>query len=134
MYLYYFRWETPIDGGRLKSPHTIEIPFAFDNVKVARLTASSPDAPALADKVSDAWIAFARNRRPEHAEAAALAGVQPEGPPTMVFDNAERGGERSDAGAAARDVQRDEPDVTLESGLRTLDSGLWTPDSGLWTR
>src|SRR6185436_5364942 len=39
VYLYYFRWETPIDGGRLKSPHTIEIPFAFDNVKVsARLT------------------------------------------------------------------------------------------------
>ena len=31
VYLYYFRWESPIDGGRLKSPHTIEIPFAFDN-------------------------------------------------------------------------------------------------------
>ena len=49
-----------IRQGRLKSPHTIEIPFAFDTVKVARLTATSPDAPALADKVSDAWIAFAR--------------------------------------------------------------------------
>ena len=36
VYLYYFRWETPVDGGRLKSPHTIEIPFAFDNVKVSR--------------------------------------------------------------------------------------------------
>ena len=23
VYLYYFRWETPVDGGRLKSPHTI---------------------------------------------------------------------------------------------------------------
>ena len=39
VYLYYFRWETPVDGGRLKSPHTIEIPFAFDNVDAAaRLT------------------------------------------------------------------------------------------------
>ena len=35
VYLYYFRWETPVQGGRLKSPHTIEIPFAFDNVKVS---------------------------------------------------------------------------------------------------
>ncbi|HUL83451.1 MAG TPA: carboxylesterase family protein, partial [Gammaproteobacteria bacterium] len=24
VYLYYFRWETPLEGGRLKSPHTIE--------------------------------------------------------------------------------------------------------------
>ena len=35
VYLYYFRWETPVEGGRLKSPHTIEIPFAFDNIKAA---------------------------------------------------------------------------------------------------
>src|SRR6185312_13366313 len=61
VYLYYFRWETPVQGGRLKSPHTIEIPFAFDNVKVsASLTGGGPEAMALADKVSDAWIAFAR--------------------------------------------------------------------------
>jgi para-nitrobenzyl esterase len=39
VYLYYFTWETPVQGGRLKSPHTMEIPFAFDNVKIsARMT------------------------------------------------------------------------------------------------
>ena len=77
VYLYYFRWETPVDGGRLKSPHTIEIPFAFDNVKAAtRLTGGGPEALALADKVSGAWIAFARTGDPEHAQAAAVAGVQ----------------------------------------------------------
>src|SRR6202030_2211155 len=64
VYLYYFRWETPLDGGRLKSPHTIEIPFAFDNIKTNRMTSGSPDAPALADKVSSAWIAFARTGNP----------------------------------------------------------------------
>ena len=42
VYLYYFRWETPLDGGRLKSPHTIEIPFVFDNVKTSRMTATRP--------------------------------------------------------------------------------------------
>ena len=35
VYLYYFTWETPVQGGRLKSPHTMEIPFAFDNVKIS---------------------------------------------------------------------------------------------------
>jgi para-nitrobenzyl esterase len=65
VYLYYFRWETPVEGGRLKSPHTMEIPFVFDNVQIsARLTGGGADAAALADKLSDAWIAFARTGDP----------------------------------------------------------------------
>src|SRR5205823_13205763 len=34
VFLYYFRWESPIDGGRLKSPHTIEIPFEIGRAHV----------------------------------------------------------------------------------------------------
>jgi para-nitrobenzyl esterase len=90
VYLYYFRWETPIEGGRLKSPHTIEIPFVFDNIKTSRLTSTSPDAQALADKVSDAWIAFARKGDPNTPKLprwpAFNAGVRS----TMVFDNQSR--------------------------------------------
>jgi carboxylesterase type B len=74
VYLYYFRWETPVDGGRLKSPHTIEIPFAFDNVKAAtRLTGGGPEAMALADKVATPG---SRLRRPaiRISEDAALDG------------------------------------------------------------
>ena len=60
VYLYYFTWEAPVEGGRLKSRHTIEIPFAFDNVMISvRITGGGRDAMVLADKVSDAWIAFA---------------------------------------------------------------------------
>lgn len=87
VYLYYFRWESPIDGGRLKSPHTIEIPFAFDNIKTSRLTASSPEAPALADKVSDAWIAFARKGDPNTPKLPRWPSFNPKDRPTMVFDN-----------------------------------------------
>jgi para-nitrobenzyl esterase len=90
VYLYYFRWESPIEGGRLKSPHTIEIPFAFDTVKVARLTSSSPDAPALADKVSDAWIAFARTGDPNIAKLPRWPAFEPKSRPTMVFNNQSR--------------------------------------------
>ena len=87
VYLDYFCWESPIEGGRLKSPHTIEIPFAFDTVKVARLTATSPDAPALADKVSDAWIAFARNGDPNVSKLPRWPAFDPKNRPTMVFNN-----------------------------------------------
>jgi para-nitrobenzyl esterase len=87
VYLYYFCWESPIDGGRLKSPHTIEIPFAFDNVKSSRLTSSSPDAPALAEKVSDAWIAFARKGDPNTPKLPRWPAFNPQDRPTMVFNN-----------------------------------------------
>ena len=88
VYLYYFRWETPVEGGRLKSPHTMEIPFAFDNVRSAsRLTGSGPDAMALADKVSDAWIAFARTGDPNTPKLPRWPPFNPADRPTMVFNN-----------------------------------------------
>jgi para-nitrobenzyl esterase len=87
VYLYYFRWESPIEGGRLKSPHTIEIPFVFDTIKVARLTSGSADAPALADKVSDAWIAFARKGDPNTSKLPRWPAFEPKNRPTMVFNN-----------------------------------------------
>jgi para-nitrobenzyl esterase len=88
VYLYYFRWETPVDGGRLKSPHTIEIPFAFDNVKTAAaLTGGGAAAVALADKVSDAWIAFARTGNPNSPKLPRWPAFDSAERQTMVFDN-----------------------------------------------
>ncbi|MGA7869366.1 MAG: carboxylesterase/lipase family protein [Candidatus Binatus sp.] len=66
-YLYRFDWETPVSGGRLKSPHALEIPFVFDNVGAplaARLAPDRPDVHALAHAMSDRWIAFARSGEP----------------------------------------------------------------------
>jgi para-nitrobenzyl esterase len=91
VYLYYFRWETPVNGGRLKSPHTIEIPFAFDNVKAAtRLTGGGAEAMALADKVSDTWIAFARTGNPTQPKLPRWAAYNLTERPTMVFNTESR--------------------------------------------
>ena len=90
VYLYYFRWESPVDGGRLKSPHTIEIPFAFHNLKASRLTSASPEAPALADRVSDSWIAFARKGDPNTPNLPSWPAFNPGDRPTMVFNNDSR--------------------------------------------
>jgi para-nitrobenzyl esterase len=88
VYLYYFTWETPVQGGRLKSPHTMEIPFAFDNVKIsARMTGGGADAMALADKVSDAWIAFARSGDPNTPKMPHWPAYDAKERATMVIDN-----------------------------------------------
>ena len=86
VYLYYFRWETPLDGGRLKSPHTIEIPFAFHNLDASPLTKGVSGAPALADQVSDAWIAFARTGSPNTPKLPRWPAFDAAKRPTMVFD------------------------------------------------
>jgi para-nitrobenzyl esterase len=88
VYLYYFRWETPVQGGRLKSPHTIEIPFAFDNVKIsASLTGGGAEAMALADKVSETWLAFARSGDPNNSKIPHWAKFDAKDRQTMVFNN-----------------------------------------------
>jgi para-nitrobenzyl esterase len=88
VFLYYFTWETPVQGGRLKSPHTMEIPFAFDNVKIsARMTGGGPEAVALADKVSDAWIAFAHTGDPNTPKLPHWPAYDAKDRATMVINN-----------------------------------------------
>jgi para-nitrobenzyl esterase len=88
VHLYYFTWETPVEGGRLHSPHTIEIPFAFDNVQISRgITGGGADAMALADKVSDTWIAFARTGDPNTPKLPHWPALNSADRPTMVINN-----------------------------------------------
>lgn len=89
VYLYYFAWPSPVQGGQLQSPHNIEWPFAFDNVQLcANLTGGGPEAMALADKVSDAWIAFARTGDPNTPKLPRWPAFAADERATMVFDNA----------------------------------------------
>jgi para-nitrobenzyl esterase len=67
VYQYYFTWHSPVQDGKLRAYHTLEIPFAFDVVDMCTsMTGTGADRQPLADKVSGAWAAFARTGNPNH--------------------------------------------------------------------
>ncbi|HVS64274.1 MAG TPA: carboxylesterase/lipase family protein [Thermoanaerobaculia bacterium] len=65
VYVYRLTWETPANGGIFRTPHTLEIPFVFDNVEESRvLVGDTEEANVLGEMMSDAWISFARTGKP----------------------------------------------------------------------
>ena len=64
VFVYLFTWETPVLGGRLRSCHTLEIPFVFNTADTAALTGDDPARLPLGEAMARAWIAFARSGNP----------------------------------------------------------------------
>jgi para-nitrobenzyl esterase len=87
VFVYMFTWETPVLDGRLKSPHALEIPFVFDTVRTSGLTGDSPTRFALADKMSRAWLAYARTGNPNHEGIPNWPPYSTGQRPTMMFDD-----------------------------------------------
>lgn len=86
-YVYELDWASPIDGGKWKAPHTLDIPFAFDNVAVAgRMCGTGKDAQEMANIMSETWIAFARTGNPNHAHLPHWPAFTLEERETMIFD------------------------------------------------
>jgi len=60
-----FTWESPALNGILKSCHSLEIPFVFNNMEPpTELIGNSPERLTLAGSMSGAWAAFACNGDP----------------------------------------------------------------------
>jgi para-nitrobenzyl esterase len=86
-YLYYFTWRSPIRDGKMKAYHTLEIPFAFDNVDEAKsMTGDSQERYPLQDRVSGAWAAFARTGNPSHKGLPNWPAYNAEQRPTMILN------------------------------------------------
>jgi para-nitrobenzyl esterase len=86
-YNYLFAYEYPVDGG-ITAFHTCEIAFVFHNltephVRVA--TGGTPAGLALQDKVSRAWINFARTGNPSQP-GLTWKPFTPADPQAMLFD------------------------------------------------
>jgi para-nitrobenzyl esterase len=87
-YLYWFTWQTPILDGRPRAFHCSELPFVFDNAeRCETMTGGGADAKALAARMSDAWIHFARAGNPNHPGIPHWAAFDSQNVPTMMFDN-----------------------------------------------
>jgi para-nitrobenzyl esterase len=86
-YMYFFTWKAPVDGGKWRSPHTLEMPFVFGTYDKATVTGAGPERKVLADRVSGAWAAFARNGNPNHKGLPKWSAYTPSERATMIFDN-----------------------------------------------
>lgn len=80
-YMYLLAWETPVDGGKWKTPHGLDLPLVFDNVAGSpAMLGTGGQAQRVADAMSSAWVAFARSGNPGWAAYDVVRR------PTMVFN------------------------------------------------
>jgi para-nitrobenzyl esterase len=88
-YLYRFDWQTPVMGGKLRTPHTLEIPFVFNNTDtMANFTGGGQEAAQLAGRMSEAWVRFAATGDPNSRESGLpeWRPYDPDGRATMLLD------------------------------------------------
>ncbi len=88
VYKYYFQWYSPVRGGALRAMHTMELPFLFRNLEIAR-TEVGDETPAmrgLADHISGAFVEFARHGNPNHKGFPQWATFDAKKRATMIFN------------------------------------------------
>jgi para-nitrobenzyl esterase len=86
VFAYELAFETDIEGGKWRSPHTLDIPLVFDNVQKSQsMFADLARAQQVADTMSSAWLAFARSGHPDSSGNPDWPAWN-EARPTMMFD------------------------------------------------
>ncbi|KAF1691267.1 carboxylesterase/lipase family protein [Pseudoxanthomonas koreensis] len=84
---YQLDWGSPLDEGRFRAFHTLDIPLVFDNVRQpGSRTGDGADAQAMADRMSDALLALARHGDPNHRGLARWEPYSMARRQTMLFD------------------------------------------------
>jgi para-nitrobenzyl esterase len=87
VYMYLFTWQSPVFDGKYKALHCMELPFVFDNINLANhMTGGGQEAHELADKMSGAWINFARTGNPNHENLPEWPAYNSSNTATMHFD------------------------------------------------
>ncbi len=87
VWMYRFDWETPAYDGRLKAPHSVEVPFVFDTLGVIGPQHQKPRAQELADRVSKTWATFARTGDPANASLPSWPPYAGDRRYTMIFND-----------------------------------------------
>lgn len=87
VYNYLFTWESPVLDGRFRSAHCLELPFVFNNVEKCReMTGLTKEAFQLGDRMSQAWINFARSGNPQYNRLPAWEAYLPANGNTLLLN------------------------------------------------
>jgi para-nitrobenzyl esterase len=87
-FLYRLEWDTPVEGGRLRAPHSLDLPMVFDNVAKSDsiIGAGAPEAQKVADAMSSAWLAFAHTGKPDAKGLPHWPSYDTKTRATMIFN------------------------------------------------
>jgi para-nitrobenzyl esterase len=88
-FMYLFSWATPILGGQLGSCHALDVPFVFDNLDkpgAGLFTGDGGERHQLAERMSQAWLGFARQGVPSAASLPSWPPYEVRQRSTMVLD------------------------------------------------
>lgn len=87
VYFYHLDWTTPVHDGKRYVPHALDIGMVFDNVAKSESMSGppGPEPQAIADQMSESWIAFARTGDPNNAQVPEWPAYTPENRAMMVF-------------------------------------------------
>jgi len=84
-YLYRWDYPSPAYGGKFGAIHGMDVSLALHNAKPP-LTMDTPDSRAMAEKLSSAWLAFAKTGDPNNKAIPHWPAYSAQTRPTMLFD------------------------------------------------
>lgn len=86
-YSYELHWGSPVDGGKWKAHHALDIPLLFDNIAYSNNnTGTGPEAYHMAEVMSETYIAFARTGNPNNPKIPHWPAYDLTRRATMAFD------------------------------------------------
>ncbi|WP_375291578.1 carboxylesterase/lipase family protein [Qipengyuania sp.] len=89
-WLYKLDWPSPIYQGQRISPHSLDLPFIFDNVTKGSgprmVGPPTSDTAALSNTMAETWLAFARSGNPNNAAIPNWHPYELSDRTTMIFD------------------------------------------------
>jgi para-nitrobenzyl esterase len=86
VWMYLFSWRSRAFGGALGACHAMELPFVFhtvDDPRMSMFLGEGPSPADLADRIQDAWIAFAHTGDPNTPSLPAWPSYDQERRATM---------------------------------------------------
>lgn len=87
VYYYVFDWRTPVYGGVLRTPHTLEVPFVFGATEAAVASVGDgPEVAALTKTVQSIWTNFARSGNPQATAIPEWPKYQSQTKPAMMIN------------------------------------------------